>query len=62
MTCRFAPPYERGLSVIMRFGGMRSLFKRQANNRLAALVLRRAWTSSSSTYPILIHSAYNQHV
>ena len=44
-------PVERNLSVIIRFGGMRCFFGSYVSRRLAALVLWRVCTISSSTYP-----------
>ncbi len=36
------------MSVILRFGGMPCFFRSRVSGRLAALVLRRVWTISSS--------------
>jgi hypothetical protein len=51
MTCRLAAPHEESLTVMMRLGTMPSFFINRVSRRLAAFVLRRLWTNSSSTYP-----------
>jgi hypothetical protein len=49
MISRLAAPYERSLSVMMRFGVSPSFFSSLRSKRLAALVSRRPWTISSRT-------------
>jgi hypothetical protein len=51
MTYRFAAPYDRSLSVMMRFGASPCFFRSRISKRLAALVFRRVWTISSRTKP-----------
>jgi hypothetical protein len=51
MNCRLAVPYEGSLTVMMRLGTMLSFFINPVSRRLAAFMLGRLWTSSSSTYP-----------
>jgi hypothetical protein len=51
ITSRFAAPYERSLSVMIRFGVRPCFFSSLTSNRLAAFVSRRGCTISSRTYP-----------
>ena len=48
-VCAAIEAAEAGLSVIIRRGGQPCFVRRRLSKRLAALVLRRVWTISSST-------------